>query len=85
MNRALGILYIVVCFEMGVFLFVLPWVPWWGKNFFVNHYPVVSSVAMNYFVRGAITGIGLADVWLAFYELWRLRRELGLVQTSPPR
>ena len=83
MSRAFAILYIVICFEMGVFLFVLPWVPMWGKNYFVAQYPIVSNFTMNYFVRGAISGIGLADVWLAFYELWRLRRELGLVQTRP--
>jgi hypothetical protein len=85
MSRVLPILYVVFCFEMGVFLFVLPWVALWSKNFFVAHYPIVSTIAMNYFVRGAISGIGLADIWLAFYELWRLRRHLGLVQTRPTR
>jgi hypothetical protein len=83
MSRVITILYIVFCFEMGVFLFVLPWVSLWSKNFFVGHFPIVSALAMNYFVRGAISGIGLADVWLAFYELWRLRRRLGLVHTPP--
>jgi len=81
MTRLLTILYIIFCFAVGVFLFVFPWANLWGKNFFVGHYPLVASVARNYFVRGAISGIGLADVWLAVYELWRLRRELGLVQT----
>ena len=83
MSRALAILYITFCFEMGVFLFVWPWSSWWGTNFFVRQYPIVSSIAMNYFVRGAISGIGLADIGLAFYELWRLRRHLGLVQSPP--
>lgn len=85
MSRVLTILYIVFCFEMGVFLFVLPWVSLWSKNFFVGHYPLVSSIALNYFVRGAVSGIGLADIWLAVYELWRLRRQLGLVQSRPVR
>lgn len=85
MSRLLTILYIIFCFEMGVFLFVFPWASLWDKNFFVGHYPLVASIARNYFVRGAISGIGLADVWLAIYELWRLRRELGLVQTRPTR
>lgn len=85
MNRAVAILYIVFCFEIGVLLFVLPWFSLWTKNYFVNHYPIVSAIAMNYFVRGAISGIGLADIWLSFYELWRLRRELGLVQSPRPR
>jgi hypothetical protein len=79
MNRLLAILYILFCFEVGVLLFVLPWVSLWNKNFFVGHYPWISTMAHNYFVRGAISGIGLADIWLAFFELWRFRKELGLV------
>ncbi len=60
---------------MGVLLVVFPWVSYWTKNFFVNHYPWVSLIARNHFVRGGISGIGLADIWLAFYELWRFRRQ----------
>lgn len=82
MSRALAILYIVFCFELGLFLFVWPWTAYWSGNFFVDRYPLVSSIARNYFVRGAISGIGLADIWLAIYELWRLRRHLGLVQSK---
>jgi hypothetical protein len=85
MGRLLTILYIVVCFEMGVLLFVFPWVSLWSKNFFIDHYPWVSGIVHNYFVRGAISGIGLADIWLAFYELWRLRGRMGLVQPRSPR
>lgn len=85
MNRLLTILYIVLCFEMGVLLFVFPWVSLWNKNFLVGHYPWISSIARNYFVRGAVSGIGLADIWLAIYELWRFRRELGIVQQRLPR
>ena len=85
MNRLLAILYILFCFEVGVLLFVFPWVSLWSKNFFVGHYPWVSSMARNYFVRGAISGVGLADIWLAFYEMWRFRRRLGLVHERLPR
>lgn len=85
MSRVLTVIYIIFCFEMGVFLFVLPWVSLWSRNFFVGHYPWVSAIAMNYFVRGAVSGVGLADIWLAIYEVWRLRRQLGLVQSHPAR
>ena len=85
MSRLLTILYIVFCFEMGIFLFVLPWVSLWNKNFFAQHYPWVSSLARNYFVRGAVSGVGLADIWLAMYEFWRFRRELGLLHPRNPR
>ena len=85
MNRLLVILYVILCFDMGVFLFVVPWAGLWSRNYFMDHYPLVASIARNYFLRGAISGIGLADIWLAFYELWRLRRELGLVHAPPTR
>ena len=85
MSRVLTILYVVVCFEIGVFLFVLPWLSIWDKNYFVAHYPLVSAIALNYFVRGAISGIGLADIWLAIFEMWRLRKLLGLVEPHSSR
>jgi hypothetical protein len=71
MRRLLRIIYIVFCLELGIFLFVLPWVSLWGKNYFVNHYPLVSGISRNYFLRGAVSGLGLADIWLAIYEIWR--------------
>ena len=85
MSRVLSVLLILVCFEMGILLFVFPWLSLWTKNFFVSHYPWVSMIARNYFVRGAISGIGLADIWLAVYELWRLRRGPRPVQSRAPR
>jgi hypothetical protein len=85
MSRLLTILYIVFCFELGVALFVLPWAALWIKNYFVDSYPWVSNIARNYFVRGAVSGIGLADIWLAVYEAWRFRRELRLVHPRPTR
>ena len=85
MSRVLKIIYILFCLEMGAFLFVLPWIPLWGKNFFVSQYPWVSTIALNYFVRGAVSGIGLADIWLGIYETWRLRRQLGLPGTRSSR
>ncbi len=73
-SRVLIALYIVFCFEIGIFLLILPWISLWNKNFFVDHYPWISSLARNYFVRGAISGIGLADFILGAYEVWRIRR-----------
>ena len=84
MNRAVTVLYIVFCFEMGVVLFVFPWLGFWTRNFFVDHSPMISSLAHNYFFRGAISGVGLADIWLAFYEAWRFRRQRSVVHSGTP-
>ena len=72
MRRLLTIIYIVFCLELGIFLFVLPWTSMWSKNYFVDHYPLVSGISHNYFLRGAVSGLGLADIWLAVYEIWWL-------------
>ena len=78
MSRLLAIAYLVLCFELGVLLFLFPWVSVWTKNYFVEHSSLVAGLAHNYFFRGAVSGLGLADIWLACYEFWRLRSVLGL-------
>ena len=76
MRKLLTIIYIVLCSELGIFLFILPWASFWGKNYFVDHYPLISSISRNYFLRGAVSGLGLADIWLAVYEIQRFLRRI---------
>lgn len=78
-NRLFAILYVLLCFEMGAFLFLFPWMPLWNQNFFAAHYPWIFALAQNYYVRGAVSGLGVVDIFLAIHEGWRLRRSLGLV------
>jgi len=74
MRRLLTIIYVIFCLELGIFLFILPWTSLWGKNYFVDHYPLVAATARNYFLRGAVSGLGLADIWLAVYEIGKVLR-----------
>lgn len=80
LNRWLKVLYIVFCFELGVFLLLLPWVSMWERNFFVRRYLWLAAMVRNYFFRGAVSGLGLADIFLAVSEAWHLRRAIGLEQ-----
>ncbi len=84
-NRVLSILFIILCFEIGILLFFFPWISFWSKNFFVHHYSSVALIARNYFVRGGISGIGLADIGLAIYEIGRLRRRRRSLVARPSR
>ena len=72
MRRLLTIIYIVFCLELGIFLFILPWAAFWSQNYFTDHSPLFSGISHNNFLRGAISGLGLADIWLAIYEMLRL-------------
>lgn len=58
----------------GVALLYIPWTNVWTDNFFVVHSTWISALAQNDFFRGAISGIGLADIWLAYEELMQWGR-----------
>ena len=79
LERASALLYMVFCFEVGVFLLVFPWLDFWERSFF-------SNLAMNLlgrdweqvwdsaWFRGAVSGVGLVNIWISFAEAFRLRR-----------
>jgi hypothetical protein len=59
---------------MGLMLFVSPWLLPWGENYFFLRYSWVQMLAGNDYVRGAVSGIGLADVALGVWETVRYLR-----------
>lgn len=65
MNRLTRVLLILLCFELGVLLAVVPWSNFWERNFFLDRYPALIPILLNPYLRGAITGLGLLDVWIA--------------------
>ena len=85
MRRLLTIIYIVFCSELGIFLFILPWASLWGKNYFVDHFSLISDISRNYFLRGAVSGLGLADIWLAVYEIQRFLRRSRTSDSHPTK
>jgi hypothetical protein len=69
--RLFTVLYIVLCIMMGMMLLLSPWLLPWGENYFFLRYSWVQTIATNYYVRGAISGIGLADIALGVWETVR--------------
>jgi len=57
---------ILFCLELGLFLLVLPWTSLWEYNYFLQRFPGVAPWLLNFFLRGAISGLGLIDIGLAF-------------------
>jgi hypothetical protein len=67
MHTLLRVIWMVVLFELGLTLVVLPWVapgPW-DSNYFLSHYPALRPYLLQPAVRGAISGLGALDVMLA--------------------
>ena len=67
-------LWIVVCLEVGIFLLLVPWSPLWTRNLLLAYYPALRPFFMSYFVRGAVSGLGLLNLGFGFREVWDFRR-----------
>ena len=63
------LLYVALFLEIGLLLIVLPWSTFWERNYFVYEWPALRPVLMNYFARGAITGLGFVNMFAGFAEL----------------
>jgi len=74
-SKLFGLLIVVICFEVGVFLVVFPWLPAWGTNSIPMRLPpaAIDLWESNYF-RGALSGLGLVNIWISFQEMLRLLR-----------
>lgn len=71
---------ILVCLEVGVFLFVAPWSPLWAGNLMLEYSPAWQPFFMNAFVRGAFSGLGLLNLWFAFHGVWNFRDARSAVE-----
>jgi hypothetical protein len=74
LHKLSGILYVVLCFEVGLFLLVFPWLDFWRLNFLGGLSPEWSTIWMNFHFRGAVSGLGLINLYISIVEAFRLRR-----------
>jgi hypothetical protein len=59
------VIEVMVWIELGMILVFVPWKRAWTDNSFVLNYPQLREFLGMNFVRGAVTGIGLLDLWMA--------------------
>lgn len=75
-HRRLGaLLFVIFCFEIGVFLLVFPWLDPWDNNW-VADVGWLKVVWDNPYFRGAFSGLGLLNIYISFVEVFRLKRAL---------
>ena len=89
------IFYIILCLEIGIFLTVAPWWPhgmWgisdWGNNYFLLYAARMTgiqglqAVVASGWVRGAVSGIGLLNLGIAFWEIFNFKRTVTALQNE---
>ncbi len=65
MNKIVHALLVLLFFEMGAILLYLPWSAYWEQNYFLVRFPALIHVMLHPSMRGAVSGLGLLDIFLA--------------------
>ena len=89
------IFYIILCLEIGIVLTLLPWVPQgtlglsdWGNNYFLLYaarktgMQSLQTIVASGWMRGAVTGVGLLNIGIAFWEIFHFRQTVHALQQN---
>lgn len=89
-----AIFYILLSLEIGIALTLLPWIPQgflglplsdWGNNYFLLYaarkagYGLQTVIASGW-VRGAVTGVGVLNLGIAFWEIFHFKQTVRALQ-----
>ena len=72
-HRVTTVLLVIFCFELGCFLVAAPW--WgafWENNYFASL--VGDAVWANSYFRGAVSGIGVLNLYVSLAELFGMSK-----------
>ena len=73
--RRLGVLlFVILSFEVGLFLVVFPWLESWDQNRLASLAPGLRDLWDTGYFRGALSGLGLVNIYISLAEIARFRR-----------
>ena len=88
-ERLTVIFFIVLCLLLGFYLILAPWDALfgpWGENYLLVYLAdkagspmIVKTVASGWF-RGAVTGLGVLNLLIAFWELAHFNQSVKMLQ-----
>ena len=74
-HKVSAVLFITLCLDIGLFLLICPWTDWWDN--FAAFVRTWRPYLDNMYVRGAISGLGVVNLYISLGEVFRLRRFSG--------
>lgn len=85
------IFFIVLCLQLGIILILLPWMSIgafgdWGDNFLLafvaqkTGLPVIQKAVSSTWFRGAVTGLGVLNLLIAFWEIAHFKRSVRVFE-----
>jgi hypothetical protein len=84
------VFFILICFEIGILLVILPWVPSpaWNENYLLMlaadkvHWPWLAIAMKSGYARGAVTGLGLLNILLGVWEIINFKKTARAFQVE---
>ncbi len=69
------VIFVMFSMWLGMILAVMPWLPVWADNNLINRLPHLRQFISYNFVRGAVSGLGLIDIWVGIWEAVHYREK----------
>ena len=63
------LVFLAYFIEVGLVLVVVPWSPFWERNYFVQIWPALEAFTRSHLLRGAVSGLGIVNLWAAMSEV----------------
>jgi hypothetical protein len=93
-ERLTVIFFIILCLLLGTNLVLLPWVSVgmigdWGDNYLLAFLtektgsPIIQQAVSSTWFRGAVTGLGLVNLIIAFWEIVHFERSVQMLKGAP--
>jgi hypothetical protein len=84
------VFFILICFEIGILLVILPWIPSpsWSENYLLVlaadkvHWPWLALAMKSGYTRGAVTGLGVLNILLGVWEIINFKKTARAFQTE---
>ena len=79
------IVYILICFEVGILLLILPWYPtaFWDENFFLYYVTNklnagwIPTLLTSGYAKGIVTGIGVLNILAGMLDVFKFRESVA--------
>lgn len=90
-ERLTVIFFIILCLLLGANLILLPWISVgmigdWGDNYLLAFLtektgsPVIQQAVSSNWFRGAVTGLGVVNVIIAFWEIAHFEQSVRMLK-----
>ena len=90
-ERLTVVFFILLCLLLGVYLILAPWDALfgpWGENYLLvflsdkTGAPIIQRTVASTWFRGAVTGLGVMNLLIAFWEIGHFRQSVMMLENE---